>query len=223
MEERVFVEPDDIDEIRSYYPDVQVVEGRPSKAANGREAASAVGVAEPVYLPMIDEPLMREGYIEIVDRSTGNRVITVIEFLSPTNKVPGEGQRQYLQKQQDLKNSKTSLVEIDLTRRGQRQLMIPTSRIPRRLRTTFQACVRRAANPEKAEFYPIPLPSPLPKLAVPLRKKDADVTLDLQSLIELSYKNGRYDDIDYAVPPNPPLSPDDAKWAAAWLKKQRRK
>jgi hypothetical protein len=33
-----------------------------------------------------------ETYIEIIDAGTGQRVVTVIEFLSLSNKFPGEGQ-----------------------------------------------------------------------------------------------------------------------------------
>jgi hypothetical protein len=221
MEERVFVEPDDMDEIHGYYPDVRVIERPSSRRGNGQGASAATTLAEPVLLPLVDADL-KQGFIEISDASSGNRIITVIEFLSPTNKVPGEGQAKYLAKQMDLKRSTTNFVEIDLTRRGHRQLMIPPSKIPRRLRTTFQACVRRAANPTHVALYPIALQSPLPKIAIPLRKKDADVSLDLQTLIEQCYKNGRYDDLDYSVPPNPPLAGADAKWAAAWLKKHAR-
>lgn len=213
---------DDTDELQANAAQDQVAERAYSRKRRGRAVACAVRAPEPILLQIAGMEMMRQSFIEIVDSATGNRVITVIEFLSPTNKVPGDGRDQYLKKQRDLKASQTNLVEIDLTRRGQRRLVIPISRIPRRYRTTFQVCVRRAAKPASVELYPISLPTPLPKIAVPLRKKDADVSLDLQSLIEQCYKNGRYDDIDYTVPPNPPLSSDDAKWAASWLKKQRR-
>ncbi|GAF93704.1 unnamed protein product, partial [marine sediment metagenome] len=61
------------------------------------------------------EPIS-QGYIEIIDAGSGNRVITVIEFLSPSNKAPGEGQYLYLQKRWEAKAAGVSLVEIDLTR-----------------------------------------------------------------------------------------------------------
>jgi hypothetical protein len=53
---------------------------------------------------------------------------------------------------------------------------------------------------------------------VPLRQTDADVPLDLQTLIAQVYRHGRYDDIDYTVPPVPPLDPDDAAWANELLR-----
>jgi hypothetical protein len=57
-----------------------------------------------------------------------------------------------------------------------------------------------------------------------LRKTDADVSLDLQALIEQSYRNGGYDaDIDYRSAPVPPLSADDDQWAGDLLRGQGRR
>ena len=57
----------------------------------------------------------------------------------------------------------------------------------------------------------------LPVIPISLRKTDPDVPLDLPSLIDQSYRNGGYDDLDYTVGPDPPPDPDDADWAAAIL------
>jgi hypothetical protein len=38
--------------------------------------------------------------------------------------------------------------------------------------------------------------------------------LELQPLITRVYAAGGHDDIDYRKPPDPPLEPDDAAWAA---------
>ena len=69
-----------------------------------------------------------------------------------------------------------------------------------------------------AEIYRVPLREPLPAIRVPLRETDADVGLDLQALITQVYRHGRYDDIDYTVPPVPPLAPDDETWADELLR-----
>jgi hypothetical protein len=58
----------------------------------------------------------------------------------------------------------------------------------------------------------------LPPIRVPLRPTDADVRLDLQSLIDRCYANGRYDDLDYREDPNPPLDAADATWADELLR-----
>jgi len=44
------------------------------------------------------------------------------------------------------------------------------------------------------------------------------VPLDLQALVDLCYRNGGYDDIDYRAEPAPPLAPEDAGWADALLR-----
>ena len=85
-----------------------------------------------------DEPIT-QGYIEIVDAASGNRVITVIEFLSPSNKMPGEGQELYLRKRREVIQAGASLVEIDLTRGGTRDLPLP--------RTVYRVPIARPIGP----------------------------------------------------------------------------
>lgn len=66
---------------------------------------------------------------------------------------------------------------------------------------------------------PGPLSAPLPTIKIPLREDDEDVRLDVQSLIDRCYRNGRYDDIDYVhtKPPGPPLIPDEADFTKSVL------
>ena len=80
------------------------------------------------------------------------------------------------------------------------------------------ACVTRGWKPDVAELYPLRLAEPLPAIRIPLRQSDADVTLNLQALIDQCYENGGYDKIDYRQPPVPPLDPDGAAWAEKWLR-----
>ena len=71
VEERVFVEsPEGL--MRKIVPGVRVIEmGRRKKQAR---RVSGVAVAEP-FIVEIDEPVT-EGYIEIIDASSGGRVVT---------------------------------------------------------------------------------------------------------------------------------------------------
>jgi len=215
MEERVFVESD-APEYRSLYPDVHVVEREPPQPP-GKAIETPVAVEGPLVVHLDDEPLT-QGYIEIIDAGSGNRVVTVIEFLSPSNKVPGEGQDLYLRKQREVRAAGVNLVEIDLTRAGRRVMTLPPQRIPRSHRTTYQVCVLRGRTPRKVEVYAAPLQRPLPTIQIPLRETDADVPLDLQALVNQCYQNGRYDDLDYRAEPVPPLAPSDNAWADELLK-----
>ena len=81
--------------------------------------------------------------------------------------------------------------------------------------------MRRGWKPFEIEFYRIPLRERLPAIAIPLRRDDRDVPLDLQALLDRCYEVGCYgDDIDYREEPDPPLQPDDAKWADALLREK---
>ncbi len=218
VEERVFVESE-APEYRSFYPDVHVVERGPRPQGAESPVEREVSLSEPLVVHVNDEP-MSQGYIEIVDAGSGNRVVTVIELLSPSNKIPGDGQNLYLKKQREVRGAGASLVEIDLTRTGRRVLALPPERIPPSHRTTYQVCVSRGWKSEAIEVHRAPLGERLPRIGVPLREGDADVPLDLQTLVDQSYENGRYDDIDYSVPVEPPLDPTDAAWADALLRQK---
>jgi hypothetical protein len=50
---------------------------------------------------------------------------------------------------------------------------------------------------------------------IPLRKKEPEVNLDVQALIDEAYRKGRYDDINYAAETlAPALPPEEAAWVA---------
>jgi len=218
VEERVYVESPAAWE-RSLYPDVRVVQGR-RKSRPAGAVRGGLAIAEPL-LVSVDKDPVSEGYIQIIDVGSGQRVVTVIELLSPSNKFPGEGQELYLKKQKEIRESSTSLVEIDLTRQGRRVLLLPPEQIPPSHRTTYQVCVRRGYRPSQVEVYDLPLRQRLPVVGVPLRERDADVPLNLQALVDQCYANGGYDDLDYRADALPPLEPSDAAWADALLRSKK--
>jgi hypothetical protein len=192
------------------FPDVRVVEYTARREA---EAGQAVGIA-------LDEPILvkidpvTEPFLEIIDRESGNRVVTIIEFLSPSNKSPGLNREQYQRKQMEICSSDANLVEIDLNRFGMHTLAFPLVLLKPKFRTPYMACVRRATRRDWAEIYAMPLSQPLPSVKIPLRPDDADILLDLQSLVEQCYRNGGYEGtLDYTANPDPPLRGMDKKWA----------
>src|SRR5437868_261529 len=149
------------------YPDMRVVEYASSRGLETR-AASGVAVAEPLLIATEAEPVT-ETLLEIIDRESGNRVVTVIEFLSPSNKSPGPNREQYLRKQREVCSSDANLVEIDLNRFGVHTLAFPLAHLKPEARTSYMACVRRAVRRGKAEVYPMPLWERLPVIKIPLR------------------------------------------------------
>ncbi len=215
MEERVVLETEE--DPHSFYPDVKITE-RPGRGLPGGAAKSQAAVIEPVIVEYFGEP-GTETFLNILEAGPGQRLITVIEVLSLSNKLAGPGQRQYRQKQKDLADAGVSLVEIDLLRLGRRLLNVPPARIPAQARTTYQVCVRKGWQRQQCELYPVPLRGPLPAIPIPLRQKDESVRLDLQAVLEQAYRKGRYYlTINYAEPPDPPLTGKDAKWAQALVK-----
>ena len=223
MEERVFVTGEE-GLIGYRIPDAYVVE-YPRRSSAGGAAAVAVApdvdLAEP-FTVELTEVQLTETYIEIIDAGSGNRVVSAIEFLSPTNKLPGEGREQYLKKRDECRRARVPLVEIDLTRQGRRRDVLPLRSIPAQHQTTYLVCVERYRPRHRLEYYPIALSSRLPAIRIPLRPQDQDVILRLQPLIEQAYENGRYGDLDYTRQLDPPLDADEAAWAAQRLESQGR-
>ncbi len=216
VEERVLLETPQGIADHPLFPDVRVVEYPPRRGLAARPQAS-VAVAEPLLIETEPAPAT-EPFLEIIDRESGNRVVTVIEFLSPSNKSPDPNREQYLRKQREICSSDTNLVEIDLNRFGGHTLAFPLDHLKPQGRTAYMVCVRRATRRDKAEVYPMPLWERLPVVKVPLRPTDADVPLDVQALVEQCYRNGAYEGtLNYAIDPDPPLFGADEEWAEEWL------
>jgi hypothetical protein len=207
VEERVYLEGPE----REVRPDVSV-----RRTWLGGEGP-AIAVAEPdsmieVWAPQ--EPI-REGYVTILDLLSGQRIVTVIEVVSPTNKYAGAGRDSYLAKQEQILQSDAHLVEIDLLRHGQHVLCIPEYKARDRGYYDYLVCVNRARDHRaRYELYPRRLADRLPRIRIPLAGDDPDVVLDVQAVLEQTYEAGRYRDrINYSKPCEPPLTVDQQNWA----------
>jgi Uma2 family endonuclease len=214
-EERVLLE-DNSDESGVYYvPDVAVVRNRaPARATDS--AVAAVAVPDPFIIELGDPVVDR--FVQIVDTRNGNRVVTVIEILSPWNKAAGRLNRDYLKKLDDYRRAGVNVVEIDFLRSPRVHLQITDQHLPADRRAPYLISVFRATH-RRWELYPLSLRAPVPAIPVPLRPNDPDVILQLQPLLDRAYTAGGHDDIDYAQPPHPPLAPDDDAWAQDLLRK----
>jgi hypothetical protein len=220
VEERVYLEVAS-EHMRRLIPDVRVIEfsGESPPAGTAKPAAGGAAVAEPIVVRIPGDPVT-ETFIQVVDTRSGNRVLTVIEILSPANKLPGTGRDLYVAKQEELAASDSSLVEIDLLRTGKPVALCRPENLPPERRTPYTISVYRAWKRLQFEVYPVPLRERLPAIRIPLREDLDDVVLDLQSLLDRAYVNGGYDVIDYTTDPVPPLDPDDTAWADALLRQQ---
>ncbi len=174
---------------------------------------SDVQIAEPEVLVTLLDDEIHEDRIEIRDREKHD-VVTVMEVLSPSNKVPNSrGRGSYQNKRVDVMNSPSHWLEIDLLRSG-----YPS--VPR-LGPPYDYVVHlsRADRRPKGFVWRIFLPRRLPIIAVPLKAGDADVPLDLQTVIDQAYFRAGYDrTINYQKPPRIPLSDEYSKWADELLR-----
>lgn len=214
-QQRVFLEAEDSPRSRDLVPDAYVVE-RPGADGGGAALAVEAEVAEPLVIRIRSEPA-RQGFIEIRDKRSGGRVVSVIEFVSPSNKVPGKGRDLYHQKREECWEASVNFVEIDLTRRRPLNLMVSAEQLPDKGEHPYHACVWRATPPGQCEVYAFSLRQALPAIRVPLRATDEDARLALQPLVDRVMTAGGYDDIDYTAPLDLPLAQDDAQWLSERL------
>ncbi len=108
------------------------------------EAIDRARAAESVLVEI--EPAARlDRFVQIVDVRSGNRVVTVIEVLSPWNKGAGRLNREYRTKPVSYASAGVNLVEIDLLRSSRGRMEIGQQDLPPRRRAPYLTCVRRAA------------------------------------------------------------------------------
>src|SRR2546426_9479762 len=86
-----------------------------------------------------------------------------------------------------------NLVEIDLTRSGERELLAQHWLGAGQYQSLYQISVWRAASGSRCELYNVGLAERLPAIRIPLRQTDADVVLDIQSIVAEAYTSSRYD------------------------------
>ena len=110
---------DEVEIIENLYPDVGVAKASEARMRQRTTRAEPAPVRAPVV--MATPVAFRVPHSRIAIRDVEKRrLVTIIEFLSPTNK-RGDGRKQYLRKRNWVLRSATSLVEIDLLRKGLRR------------------------------------------------------------------------------------------------------
>lgn len=211
-EERVAIEADD-DRTYRAGPDVRVV----SRADVAAEPTGGAVILDAPYTLMLELDPVTERFIRILD-TDGERLITVIECLSPGNK-SGDGLGEYRRKRAQLLAGGVHLVEVDLIRRGDWRRLLRPYMCPAEAVTPCRAIVYTGGASRRAYLYPASLRDALPTVPVPLRPQDKPAVLPLQALVEQVYGRGRYEErLDYSRPCDPPLNDGDDAWADALLK-----
>ncbi|MGH7213292.1 MAG: DUF4058 family protein [Tepidisphaeraceae bacterium] len=209
VEERMLVLTPDRKEQRR--PDVVVSErtdARKSKGGASTVVASpgAAAIVELLPFDVIEET---QKWIDILDLEDES-IVTSIEVLSPSNK-DSRGSEPFHGKRQNLLLAGVHWIDIDLLLGGGRfryKDPLPPGH--------FYAFVTRAPRrPRASEVFPWSLRDPLPRIPIPLREPDPDITVDLGEAYRLAFERGRYPRRLRYRQPSPPLGAPDREWVAA--------
>jgi hypothetical protein len=217
VQERVYVYSEDGADENDWVPDIYVS----LQAAGGPSAiTSAEGHrgedAEPLALETFVDEEVREPFLEILD-AENHQVVTVIEVLSPANKVTrSDGLESFRAKRRSIMKSRSHWVEIDLLRRG-----VSLALRKRIRRHEYMVHVSPSDRRPIGLVWPIPLSQRLPVIPIPLRPGDDDSPLDLQAVLNAAYDRARYGRvIDYTQEPVPPLSKQWKEWSDRLLREK---
>ena len=201
-------------ELGIIYPDVAILQNKVSEPTVAYASASAQKpkiTPASVTIPKIATVTIRIPQLEIraVEK---NRLITVIEILSPVNK-KNPGLIPYRKKRQQLYQAGIHLLEIDLLRRGTRPFKHP-------LISASDYCVHLVKGRGETAVWSFNVMDLLPVLPVPLLPIDEVIPLDLRVALQLVYKRSYYrNSIDYTKsPPIPSFSSEVLIWIKNQLK-----
>jgi len=208
IEEHLYVhEMDENDRPFAGRADVAVSEGAEFPATPG--LAAVLDAPARVRVPTTFD-FERTAFLEIRDRNRA-QLITIIELLSPSNKLKERDREQFLAKREQLLESTTNLIAIDLLRGGPR---LPWKALSP---CDYYVVVSQASERPEAGFWPLRLRDPLPVIPVPLAPGDPPASLNLKQILDRVYDSAGYGFYIYRSAPEPALSAEDAAWAQQFL------
>jgi len=208
-QERLYVVESD----RTIRPDVSI---KRFAFAPSRLNAAVLEIDPPTVFEIKREEI-REPLLYIVEPAAGNHIVTAIEVLSPANKNPGPGRLSYAQKRDELWNSGTNLVEIDLLLLGENTVHASAAELASLKPWNYVMAVTRCW-PSRHEIYPVLLQKRLPRIGIPLASDDNDVALDLQAVFTRCWDEGPYPALlQYGGAAPKGLTADEGAWCEMTL------
>jgi hypothetical protein len=161
-----------------------------------------------------------EEYLEVRQRSD-SKLVTLIDVVSPANKLTPAGRKAYLACREEAKQNRASLVEIDLVIQGQPTLDFSREGLPD---WDYAVTVTRSTQPERFEIYTATLQKRLPRFRLPLAADDRDTVVDLQAAFARCYDQSNLANlVDYRRDPAIGLADDDREWLASHLKQCKKR
>ncbi len=159
-----------------------------------------------------------EDLVEIRQRGDG-RLVTLLEVVSPANKLTASGREAYLEKRREGRNARANLVEIDLVVQGSPTLEYSRDGLPD---WDYAVTVTRSTQPERFEIYTATLQKRLPRFRLPMGADERDTVLDLHTAFTRCYDQGGFAaQIDYTRDPVVPLVAEDRRWLDEVLRDQK--
>lgn len=203
LERRAYLlKPDDILFIGR--PDIAFVPHKPPTKLSKLPLADVEVIN--VNVPMKEE--VSENYLEIREVSTG-KIVTIIELLSPANKLHRQGRKDYEEKRELIFQNRTNLVEIDLLWAGE-----PMAVVGPDVQSDYRILVSRGAERPRARLFAFNLRQPIPDFSIPLLPGDEEPILKLGQVLHDLYRRARFDlRLDYSQPAVHPLSGEDIERA----------
>ena len=214
LETRTYLVLPDEDEAVVMRPDPAITPLRPSSESVLPSAPKPTGVLElDVEIKTRRKERVHHWFLEVRGAGAKGRLVTIIEVLSPANKLHHHGREQYERKRERVLRSRTNLVEIDLLRAG---VPLPLRRpVPP---SDYRILISRQNDRPKARLLTFSVRQPIPVVSIPLLKEDPDVPLDLGAVLHGLYDRARFDPrLDYQGRPEPPLMESDTAWAQGFL------
>ena len=210
MEEYLVLTSDEGERLRRFEPDITI--STPHWWSDGTGGSTAV--IEPATSEMdYSEPERQiQRHLQIIHQPS-ERVVTVLELLSPSNKSPSQdGRGEYLTKRREFLMTGCNLIELDLLRGGRR---LPMSKpLPP---GDYFALVGRVNREPRCQVFGWPLRAKLPLIPVPLLPSDPETTLDLDAAFATAYEPSHY---PRRLPYRMPLAPPPSDGEAAWIRER---
>jgi hypothetical protein len=214
VELRVYISDDDDPGREVLIPDLRVERSPRRKGAKQPKKEPALSATEPLIVPTLMDEEIEEAFLKIIHVES-EALVTLIEVLSPANKIRGSrGRKSFMEKRREIMNTEVHWVEIDLLRTG-----VPSVTDPPLRPSDYRILVSRGDQRTRTRYWPVSVRQTLPVISIPLRGKDPEVPLDLGAVFRERYDRASYDlSVDYRKNPQPPLEGDDAKWARELLR-----
>jgi hypothetical protein len=193
-------------------PDIAVVSTAPTPALAMQPMTTSPTVLA-VDVPMHDE--VYENFLEIHEVTTG-KLVTILELLSPVNKLHQQGREEYERKRGYVFSSLTSLVEIDLLRAGE-----PLPVIGPQVQSDYRILVSRGTQRPRAYLIAFTIRQPIPPFPLPLLPGDEEPEVALNRVLHDLYQRAHFElRLDYTQPAVPPLAAADADWAQELIQRR---